>query len=104
MVTVSGIIWGAFKSGYLGYKLDQSAVGRGLMREALAAVIRHLFETAGLHRVEANIMPRNQRSLQVVKSLGFVNEGLARDYLQINGVWEDHLHMVLLSKEQTSLV
>jgi ribosomal-protein-alanine N-acetyltransferase len=52
-----------------------------------------------LHRIEANIMPRNQRSLRVVEKLGFVDEGLSRDYLKINEKWEDHIHMVLLNKD-----
>lgn len=98
MVSLSGIIWGAFRSAYLGYKLGETDVGRGLMREALQGVIAHAFEVTGLHRIEANIMPRNQRSLAVVESLGFVSEGLARRYLQINDVWEDHVHMVLLNE------
>lgn len=53
------------------------------------------FTKLQLHRLEANIMPRNKRSLRVVEKLGFYNEGLAEKYLNINGQWEDHLHLVL---------
>ena len=42
-------------------------------------------------------MPRNQRSRRVVEKLGFAEEGLARKYLKINGVWEDHIHYVILN-------
>jgi ribosomal-protein-alanine N-acetyltransferase len=44
-------------------------------------------------------MPRNLRSRRVVEKLGFVEEGLAKQYLKINGVWEDHIHYVLLNDE-----
>jgi [ribosomal protein S5]-alanine N-acetyltransferase len=56
-----------------------------------------MFQELGLHRIEANIMPKNKRSLRVVEKLGFYNEGLAYKYLKINGKWEDHIHMVLLN-------
>jgi len=42
-------------------------------------------------------MPKNQRSLRVTEKLGFYNEGIAQKYLKINGIWEDHVHMVLLN-------
>ena len=57
----------------------------------------YAFGPLALHRVEANIMPRNQASLRVAEKCGFQPEGLARRYLCINGVWEDHLHMVRLN-------
>jgi len=56
-----------------------------------------MFNEFGLHRIEANIMPKNKRSLRVAPKLGFVNEGTASQYLKINGKWEDHIHMVLLN-------
>ncbi len=43
-------------------------------------------------------MPRNTPSLSLVKKLGFHEEGLAKQYLKINGQWEDHLHMTLLNE------
>ncbi|MFC4100062.1 GNAT family N-acetyltransferase [Paenibacillus xanthanilyticus] len=94
-VTLSNIVRGAFLSCHLGYRLDAQQANRGLMTEALSAVIRHAFDELGLHRIEANIMPRNAASLGVVGKLGFYEEGLALKYLFINGRWEDHLHMVL---------
>ena len=50
-------------------------------------------------RVEANIMPRNTASRRAAAKAGFVEEGLSRKYLKINGVWEDHIHMVRLNGE-----
>ncbi|RCX19737.1 ribosomal-protein-alanine N-acetyltransferase [Fontibacillus phaseoli] len=94
-ITLSNIVYGAFQSCHLGYRIDQSAQGRGLMTEAVAAVADYAFSELGLHRIEANIMPRNKASLKVAEKAGFYHEGLALRYLKINGVWEDHFHMVL---------
>lgn len=100
---VSNIVMGAFCSAFLGYKLGAQHQGQGYMAEALLAICNFAFCGIGLHRLEANIMPRNKASLAVVQKLGFENEGLAKKYLQINGVWEDHLHMVLLNNRAQSL-
>lgn len=94
----SNIIGGAFLSCFLGYKLDGAEINRGYMTEALKRGIGVMFQEYGLHRIEANILPRNRRSLRVVEKLGFQNEGLSRKYLRINGTWEDHIHMVLLNE------
>lgn len=94
-IAISNIVRGVFQSAHVGYKLAQSHTGKGYMTEALSAVVSYCFDTLELHRLEANIMPRNKASMNVVKRLGFYEEGLAIKYLKINGVWEDHLHMVL---------
>ncbi len=94
-ITLSNIVYGVFQSCHLGYRIDQSAQGRGLMTEAVAAVADYAFAELGLHRIEANIMPRNKASLKVAEKAGFYEEGLAMCYLKINGIWEDHIHMVL---------
>ena len=89
---------GAFLSCYLGYKLDKDEINKGYMTEAVKKGVEVVFNELGLHRIEANIMPRNKASLRVVEKLGFYNEGLAYKYLKINGKWEDHIHMVLLNE------
>ncbi|MBB3109989.1 ribosomal-protein-alanine N-acetyltransferase [Paenibacillus phyllosphaerae] len=93
--TLSNIVRGAFQSCYLGYRIDGELANQGLMTEALQALIEHAFTEMGLYRIEANIMPHNEPSLRVVAKLGFYEEGRAIKYLRINGVWEDHIHMVL---------
>lgn len=98
-IGLSNIVRGAFQSCHLGYEIDEICTGRGLMTEALRGAIGYAFEELHLHRVEANIMPRNARSLRVVENLGFRGEGLAPAYLRINGVWEDHLHFALLNEK-----
>jgi [ribosomal protein S5]-alanine N-acetyltransferase len=81
----------------LGYGLAEQYQGEGLMFEALTAAIGHVFEGMRLHRIEANYMPHNRRSGSLLRRLGFTVHGYARDYLLINGVWEDHLLTSLLN-------
>ncbi|EOD01178.1 Ribosomal-protein-S5p-alanine acetyltransferase [Caldisalinibacter kiritimatiensis] len=69
------------------------------MTEALKMGIDIAFNELKLHRIEANIMPKNEASLRIVKKLGFYEEGVAKKYLKINGKWEDHIHMVLLNED-----
>ena len=85
------IVRGAFQACYLGYELDYRAEGKGLMREALEGAIRHMFDSVGLHRIMANHIPHNMRSAGLLKRLGFMPEGYARDYLFIDGAWRDHV-------------
>ncbi len=89
--TFSNVVRGPFQACLLGYGLAASQQGTGLMREALAPALDWAFGTLGLHRVMANYLPRNERSGRLLASLGFEREGLARSYLQIAGVWEDHV-------------
>lgn len=96
----SNIIRGAFQSCHLGYKIDGTTINNGYMTEALACAIQFAFAEMHLHRIEANIMPKNARSIRVVEKLGFVNEGLSHKYLKIAGVWEDHIHYVLLNPDE----
>jgi ribosomal-protein-alanine N-acetyltransferase len=94
----SNIVWGVFQSCHLGYNVDEHYEGKGYMREALQYAIAFLFEEWKLHRVEANIIPVNERSIRLVKALGFEEEGLAKNYLKINGEWRDHLRFAIRSK------
>ncbi|PTU02197.1 30S ribosomal protein S5 alanine N-acetyltransferase [Pseudomonas sp. HMWF031] len=94
----SGIIRGAFQACYLGYHIDQSRQGQGLMHEALQAGIRYIFETMNLHRIMANYIPDNERSARLLERLGFEREGYAKAYLNIGGHWQDHVLTALVSK------
>lgn len=82
---------GVSQSCSLGYGLAADAQGHGYMTEALRPALDFVFESLRLHRVEANYMPHNRRSGNTLRRLGFVIEGYARDYLLINGRWEDHV-------------
>ncbi len=83
---------GAFQSAMLGYALDEAYVGRGLMSEAVAAGLEEMFSPrVNLHRVQAAHRPENLRSARVLLRLGFEAEGLAPDYLYIDGAWREHI-------------
>lgn len=84
-------VWGAFHCATLGYRLDHRVVGQGVMTEALAGAIQYMFGDMGFHRIQANYRPTNERSGNVLRRLGFVVEGYARDYLFIDGAWRDHV-------------
>ena len=87
----SQVARGAFHSCVLGYALDERSQGRGLMHEALSAAIDEMFSPrVNLHRIQAAYRPENKRSAAVLARLGFRPEGLARDYLFIDGAWRDH--------------
>ncbi len=90
-IGLSNIIRGAFQAAHLGYRTDKDYQGKGYMTEALSAVIGHAFDHLRLHRIMANYQPWNQASGHILKKLGFVEEGLAKDYLFIEGAWRDHV-------------
>ena len=93
------IIYGGFLSTFVGYGLGEKAVGHGYMTEAMKKGIEIMFTEYGLHRIEGNVIPENTRSLAVLEKCGFESEGLSKNYLRINGVWEDHIHMVILNRD-----
>lgn len=98
-VTLTNVRRGVTQAATLGYWLGSPFVGRGLMHDALFALLPFAFDVLRLHRVEAAVMPSNAASLRVLARLGFTREGLARQYLKINGKWEDHLFFALLAED-----
>ncbi|HEY9713099.1 MAG TPA: GNAT family N-acetyltransferase [Chroococcales cyanobacterium] len=84
---------------YLGYGIDEKHQGRGYMTEALTHAIEYAFKVRNLHRIMANYVPHNMRSGALLKRLGFVEEGLARDYLYLNGQWQDHVMTALTNHD-----
>lgn len=100
-VNFTEIVRLAFQACYLGYSLCESHEGQGYMREALRGAIPYVFGQLRLHRIMANYVPHNRRSGAVLKALGFTVEGFARDYLRINGRWEDHVLTSLTNTEWT---
>lgn len=90
VVTISNVVLGLFRSGFLGYYAFEGQQGQGLMREGVQAVLRHAFGKLKLHRLEANIQPDNAASLALVRACGFAREGYSPRYLKIGGRWRDH--------------
>jgi [ribosomal protein S5]-alanine N-acetyltransferase len=91
IVNLYDIVASSMYSAMLGYSVDGAYEGRGFMREALEAVIAHAFGTLNLHRLTANYHPANERSGALLRRLGFVVEGYARDVLYLRGTWRDHV-------------
>lgn len=90
-IALSHVVRGAMEGAYLGYWVAGDVQGCGLATALVAAAVRFAFATAGLHRLQAAVMPRNVASLRVLAKNGFREEGLALRYLQIAGSWEDHI-------------
>ncbi|MEM9515459.1 MAG: GNAT family protein [Actinomycetota bacterium] len=98
-VNVNNVIRGAMQSATIGYWIDQRVAGNGYIGEGVAAVLRFAFDDVGLHRVEICIVPRNERSRRVMEKLAIRDEGVALRYLEINGVWEDHVRYGITVEE-----
>lgn len=93
------IVLGDFRNAYLGYSAFAPHEGKGYMTEGLGLVLRHAFGAIGLHRVEANVQPDNDRSIALVERLGFRREGFSPRYLRIGGEWRDHVRYAILAEE-----
>ncbi len=98
-VSLGTVLRGPFQSAYVGYWIDEAHAGNGYVPEAVVLTLRFAFEELGLHRIEAVIVPRNARSRRVVDKLGLRAEGVAERFLQIQGVWEDHLRYAITADE-----
>ncbi|WP_018998342.1 GNAT family N-acetyltransferase [Hirschia maritima] len=88
---------GVVQAASLGYVLDETLEGQGVMTACLKHVLRHAFEALDLHRVVANHIPENSKSEAVLTRLGFEKEGLAKSYLKLEGVWKDHVLNALIN-------
>ena len=97
IINFRNFIWGAAQFCTVGYSLAEKEQGKGYMTEALQASIDYVFGELNIHRIMANYMPHNQSSGKLLSRLGFVVEGYARDYLLINGQWQDHILTSLIN-------
>jgi ribosomal-protein-alanine N-acetyltransferase len=98
-INLSIVQRGPFQSSYVGYWIDEACAGQGYMPEAVVCMCRSAFEDIGLHRVQISIIPRNTPSRRVVEKLQIRDEGTAVRYLEIAGVWEDHIRYAITAEE-----
>lgn len=98
-INLNNIVRGAFQSATIGYWIDRARAGRSLMSEAVVVLARFAFEEMNLHRLEVCIIPRNTNSRRVMEKLDIRQEGLALRFLEINGVWEDHVRYGITIEE-----
>jgi [ribosomal protein S5]-alanine N-acetyltransferase len=90
-LTIANVRRGVAQAGSLGYWMGQPFARQGYMTAAVRAVVPFAFTTLRLHRLEAACIPTNTGSIRLLENTGFVREGYAREYLCIDGVWQDHL-------------
>lgn len=98
-VNLSSVQRGPFQSAYVGYWIDEKHAGMGYIPEALVVLMRFVFDELNLHRMQIAIIPRNTNSRRVVDKLKVRDEGVALRYLEINGVWEDHIRYAITVEE-----
>jgi [ribosomal protein S5]-alanine N-acetyltransferase len=98
-INLSSVQRGPFQSAYVGYWIDEKVAGCGYVPEALVLLARFVFDELRLHRLQIAIIPRNAASRRVVEKLAIREEGLAKRYLEINGVWEDHIRYAITAEE-----
>lgn len=90
-ITLSNVRRGVAQAGSIGYWMGKPYARQGLMTAALRTLIPFSFSTLRLHRLEAACITTNTASIRLLEKSGFQREGYAREYLCINGVWQDHL-------------
>lgn len=98
-ITLANVRRGVAQSGSIGYWMGQRYAGQGYMTAAVKAIVPFAFSTLRLHRVEAACIPTNAASIRLLQKAGFEQEGYARRYLCINGVWQDHLLFARINDE-----
>lgn len=101
-ITLANVRRGIAQAGTIGYWTGQPYAGKGYMTAALRVLLPTLFSELNLHRIEAACIPSNAPSIRVLDKCGFTREGLARRYLRINGIWQDHLLFGMLHDDLQS--
>jgi ribosomal-protein-alanine N-acetyltransferase len=98
-ISVTNVRRGVAQSASLGYWIGRPYARQGYMAEALTAVLDFAFDELNLHRVEAACLPENVASQGLLRKVGFREEGYARGYLRINGMWQDHVLFGILAED-----
>lgn len=90
-INLSNIRRGVAQMGSIGYWVGAPFANKGVMTAALTATVDFAFGDLALHRLEAACIPSNAPSIALLRRCRFTQEGLAKNYLKIAGVWQDHL-------------
>jgi ribosomal-protein-alanine N-acetyltransferase len=101
-LTLANIRRGVAQAGSLGYWIGEPFARRGLMTGAVQGLAPFAFASLRLHRLEAACIPSNTASIRLLEKVGFAREGYAREYLCINGLWQDHLLFARLNGGRTA--
>jgi ribosomal-protein-alanine N-acetyltransferase len=98
-LTLANVRRGVAQAGSIGYWAGAQFVRQGLMSGGVRALIPFAFGSLRLHRLEAACIPTNTASIRLLEKTGFKREGIAREYLCINGRWQDHLLYAMISSD-----
>jgi ribosomal-protein-alanine N-acetyltransferase len=98
-LTLSNVRRGVAQTASLGYWVGQDFARKGLMTAAVQAILPVAFKILKLHRLEAACLPSNSASLALLRRTGFAEEGYAREYLKINGRWQDHVLFAIIADD-----
>ncbi|MEW9106894.1 GNAT family N-acetyltransferase [Paenibacillus sp.] len=89
----------------IGYFLAESEWGQGIAAEATRIVVKFLLEEVGVNRIQAEVMPANERSKRVLLKNGFIKEGTLRQASLWSGKGIVDLEIYgLLKEEQTPII
>jgi ribosomal-protein-alanine N-acetyltransferase len=100
-LTLTNVRRGVAQAASLGYWIGLPYARRGFMTAGVRALLPFAFEALRLHRVEAACIPTNDASIRLLEKTGFRREGHAREYLCINGIWQDHLLYARLNGDRS---
>lgn len=98
-ISLTNVRRGVAETSSIGYWIGEQFARRGYMTEGLALALKFAFERLRLHRLEAACLPHNAPSRGLLAKSGFREEGYAREYLCINGKWQDHVLFGMLASE-----
>lgn len=89
-INLFNIVYGSFRSGFIGYSIHKDYTGNGYTTEAVNLICKYAVDKLNLHRIEASVLTYNLSSQRVLEKCGFMRIGLCPKYLHINGRWQDH--------------
>jgi ribosomal-protein-alanine N-acetyltransferase len=99
-LTLANVRRGVAQAGSIGYWIGEPYARRGLMSAAVRSFVPFAFTALRLHRLEAACIPSNAASIRLLENTGFSREGYAREYLCINGLWQDHVLFARLASDR----
>jgi ribosomal-protein-alanine N-acetyltransferase len=102
-INLNNIVYGAARFGSFGYWLGEEHQGHGYMAEAARVLTAYAFNDLNLHRINAATLGHNGRSIRLLRRLRFEEEGFARNYIRINGEWQDHILFGLTAERYRGL-
>ena len=98
-INVFNVRRGVSQSSSIGYWIGKKYSRKGYMSEALQILLPSLFVDLRLNRIEAAVLKNNKPSRNLLEKIGFIQEGICRSYLKIDGKWQDHIMYSLLQTD-----